>query len=386
MLKKKDIVSFTMCIFALISLIIPFFIITRENRIARRVWVSAKASLGINYWVLLAMMAILFILVLIKSCNSTLNFITGLWASVIFAFTIYFVALSANVLDIKTDNFRITFGLGTYLIFISMYGVEIKCNEYLKAKWKKYLVYFTGFIILTVLGLLGCLDELSVMKEFYSRYSQWAQELQNHLMMSLKVVVMSILLGLPLGYISYRYKSVGSVLTSVLNVIESIPSLAMICLLMVPLSIISNKYPFMNKLGISGFGECPIFFALLFYGLFQIIHSMYGALKMVNGDYIETARAMGMTDKTIFLKVQVPLVLPVIISGIRITIIQTIEGVTIGALAGYGGLGMFIYQGGDTLLLGTIPVMIMIFIFDYGFKKIVTISEIVNRKRRMVRL
>ena len=92
--------------------------------------------------------------------------------------------------------------------------------------------------------------------------------------------------------------------------------------------------------------------------------------------YIKTAKAMGMTDRMILFKVQLPMVLPVIISGIRVALISTFTAASLGTLVGFGGLGTFIAMGSngavalDMILLGAVPIMIMIFMTDFILTRI----------------
>ena len=112
---------------------------------------------------------------------------------------------------------------------------------------------------------------------------------------------------------------------------------------------------------------------------------------MLDKNYIEAARGMGMTSRQIFTKVELPLILPIIISGIRVALVSTILGVIIGAYVGFGGLGMFIVQGTagfaiDIVLLVTIPIMLMIFVFDYTLKGIEDLIKYFERHRGKVRI
>ena len=118
---------------------------------------------------------------------------------------------------------------------------------------------------------------------------------------------------------------------------------------------------------------------------------MYGALKVVNSQYIEAARGMGMTARQIFQKVEIPIILPVVISGIRVSLTATILGVTIGSYIGYGGLGKFILQGIngfaiDIVMLGTLPIMGLVFLFDFVLKKLVILVEVYRKSKGVVRV
>ena len=161
--------------------------------------------------------------------------------------------------------------------------------------------------------------------------------------------------------------------------------------MMFPLSFLSNQFPFLKEHGIAGVGATPVFCALFCYSLFQIVNSMYGALKVVDKQYIDAARGMGMTTLQIFTKVELPIIMPVIISGIRVSLTATILGVTIGSYIGYGGLGKFILQGLngfaiDIVMLGTLPIMGLVFLFDFVLKKLVVLIEMYRKSKGVVRV
>ena len=99
---------------------------------------------------------------------------------------------------------------------------------------------------------------------------------------------------------------------------------------------------------------------------------------------------MGMTDRMILFKVQLPMVLPVIISGIRVALISTFTAASLGTLVGFGGLGTFIAMGSngavalDMILLGAVPIMIMIFITDFILTKIGDVFEVrISGKKKL---
>lgn len=389
MKRKQDIANIVMGITAIIVLFINNFMIVSESRVGKKIGISAGNSLGSNFIPLVIMTIIIMVLILKKGESEKLNFITGLIASITFGLVVLFAGQSTNVIESTSSNFRISMGVGFYLFLVCMYAIEVKCNQFIQKEWKKYLIIGTGLVLTVVWIKLGQLDGLSIMIEYYSRQVQFHKEFLNHIKISLSVVICGAIIGIPLGCLAFKKKTLGKFITSILNIIESIPSLALICALMLPLALVSNKVLFLQKIGFSGIGATPVFFALLFYSLFQIVHSMYGALKVVDKQYIESARAMGMSGISIFIKIELPIILPVIISGIRVSLIQTISGATVGAYAGFGGLGMFILAGNsgfaiDLILLGTIPIMGLIFTFDFLLKLLVDILENIRKHRGMV--
>ena len=391
MLKKQDIATDILVIGMMVILFLNQFMFRSNARIGEKEGLTAGECLGANYIILIAITVLLFVSVILKKDKENLNFVAGIIASVCFGCVILFCGQAANVVEVPQPNGRLSMSLGSYLYIVLAYLVEVKCNEYIQKKWKRFLVVVLGLLIMAAVFLMGQLDGLSVMKEYGTYQDQFAEYFRNHISMSFGVVICGVLFGVPLGWVAYKYAKPGKVINTILNTIESIPSLALICVMMFPLSWLSNQFPVLRDMGIAGVGATPVFCALFCYSLFQIVNSMYGALKVVNKQYIEAARGMGMTTLQIFSKVELPIILPVVISGIRVSLTATILGVTIGSYIGYGGLGRFILQGLngfaiDIVMLGTIPIMGMVFLFDFVLKKLVILLEIYRKSRGVVKI
>lgn len=386
MFKKQDFATIILGIALIILLFTNQFMFIAKSRIGEKIGLTAQNCFGKNYTLLLVLTILLCILIFFKKKNENLNFITGVLASICFGLTILFAGQSVNVVEFFSSSTRISMSIGCYSYLVLAYIIEVKCNELIYKAWKRFVVITLGIFITIVAFFAGQLDGLSVLVEYHNRQSQFHKEFLNHIIMSFSVVILGIIIGIPLGWVIFKKEKIGNVISTILNAIESIPSLALICAMMFPIAFISNHVNFIRKLGFSGIGATPVFCALLFYALFQIVNSMYGALKSVDKKYIEVAMGLGMNTKQIFTKIELPIILPVIISGIRVSLISTILGVTIGSYVGYGGLGIFILQGlngfaVDIVLLGTLPIMAMVLTFDFLFKKIVGWIEHVRKVR-----
>jgi len=280
--------------------------------------------------------------------------------------------------------------IGCYAYLVCTFLIGSKCIEYVSGKIKKLIISLIGPLLTFIFILRGELDGISIMVEYFNREAQFKTELMNHLNMSFSVVITSIVIGVPLGRYVFKHKKSGKLFMSLLGTFESIPALALISIMMFPLAFLSNNISILKKWGISGIGAAPVFLALLIYALFQIVNTVYGALNMLDKNYIEAAKGMGMTSRQIFAKVELPLILPIIISGIRVALVSTILGVIIGAYVGFGGLGMFIVQGTtgfaiDIVLLVTIPIMLMIFAFDYTLRSIEDLIKYYEKHKGKVR-
>jgi osmoprotectant transport system permease protein len=151
-----------------------------------------------------------------------------------------------------------------------------------------------------------------------------------------------------------------------LNLIQTIPSIALFGILMVPLAALAAAYPWVGELGVHGIGAAPAVIALFLYALLPVVANTSVGLGRVSPAAVEAARGMGMTSSQVLWQIEFALALPVILTGIRIVLVQNIGLVTIAALIGGGGFGTFVFQGIgqtaiDLVLLGAIPTVALAF-------------------------
>jgi osmoprotectant transport system permease protein len=136
--------------------------------------------------------------------------------------------------------------------------------------------------------------------------------------------------------------------------VQTLPSLALFGLLILPLAAV----------GVGGIGQAPALVALSLYAAFPIARSTLTALENLDPAVLDSARGLGMGRGQLFLRVQVPLALPVVLEGVRTASIQTIGNTVVAALIGAGGLGSLVFFGlgqfaPDLILLGALPVMVL---------------------------
>jgi osmoprotectant transport system permease protein len=132
----------------------------------------------------------------------------------------------------------------------------------------------------------------------------------------------------------------------------------------------------LGELGVSGIGAAPAIIALTLYCLLPIVRNTAEGLAQVPRPVIDAARGMGMTDRQIFWSVEAPLALPVILSGLRVTLVQAIGLAAVAALIGAGGLGAIMFRGLfanalDLVLLGAIPIIALAVLTDASLKLLI---------------
>jgi len=209
--------------------------------------------------------------------------------------------------------------------------------------------------------LAGQLDQLSILKEYANRRDVFADAVVRHGVIVAAALVPTLVVGVPLGVLAQRRRAVGRVVFPVLNIVQTIPSIALFGLLLAPLSALAGAWP---GLGISGVGLWPAVIALTLYSLLPIVRNVAAGLDGVPAPVRQAARGMGMTPAQVFLRVDVPLALPVFLSGLRITLVQAVGLAAVAALIGAGGLGAIMFQGLfanalDLVLLGAVPVILL---------------------------
>jgi len=224
-------------------------------------------------------------------------------------------------------------------------------------------------LVAVAIGLVlvsGLWDSLSVMKEYVSRADAFWQLGVQHMTLAFGSLAAAALVGIPLGIACQRTDALRGPVLNILNIIQTIPSIALFGILIAPLGWIALNVPGAAAIGISGIGTPPAFVALFGYSLLPMVANTVLGLEGVPQAANDAARGMGMTDRQRLIRVQFPLALPVILTGVRIVLVQNIGLATIAALIGGGGFGVFVFQGigqtaMDLVMLGAIPTVALAF-------------------------
>jgi osmoprotectant transport system permease protein len=227
-----------------------------------------------------------------------------------------------------------------------------------------YLVLALGITVVVLAR--GPFDRLSVMREYAVHAARFGPEARRHLSLAFGSLAAAVIVGLPLGIACHRVPKLRPGVLGTLNVVQTIPAIALFGILMAPLGALAAAAPWVAELGVRGIGAAPAAVALFLYSLLPIVANTVAGLKRVSRAAVEAARGMGMTDRQLLTQVELPLALPVIVTGIRVVLVQNIGMVTVAALIGGGGLGTFVFQGIgqtaiDLVLLGAIPIVVMAF-------------------------
>ncbi|MDF1536744.1 MAG: ABC transporter permease [bacterium] len=215
----------------------------------------------------------------------------------------------------------------------------------------------------------GHLAELSILREFSNRQDRFFGELAHHVTLSLSSVFLATAMGLPLGILAHRGKRLRTPLFFILNIFQTIPSLALFGILIPVLAALIQMWPRLTGLGIQAIGSTPALIALIAYSLLPVARNSYAGFASVDIAAVDAGRGMGMSTLQLLWRVELPIASPVILSGIRIALVQAIGLTAVAALIGAGGLGVFIFQGlgqaaTDLILLGAVPIIVMAVVVD----------------------
>ncbi len=182
----------------------------------------------------------------------------------------------------------------------------------------------------------------------------WAAT-QEHLLLTSVAVLLGMVLSIGLSLWSLRSERVYSMVTGVAGVLYSIPSLAAFAFLV----------PFL------GLTLASALIPLTTYTLLILVRNTVTGLQGVDASVVEAARGMGHTPRSVLLRVQLPLAIPVIIAGIRVATVTTVGLVTVTSLIGYGGLGALILSGirrsiafPTEIIVGTLGAVILATVLD----------------------
>ncbi|MFJ2240316.1 ABC transporter permease [Streptomyces sp. NPDC087859] len=158
----------------------------------------------------------------------------------------------------------------------------------------------------------------------------WHRLLQ-HLVLTVVCLVISCLIALPVALVLGHLGKGGALAVNISNIGRAVPTFAVLVLLLLT--------------PVGDWGEGPTVVALVLFALPPLLTNAYVGMREVDRSVVRAARGMGMTGRQMLLQVELPLALPMVLTGVRIAAVQLVATATIAALAGGGGLGRIITAG-----------------------------------------
>ena len=246
-----------------------------------------------------------------------------------------------------------------------------------------------GLAVLAVTGLVasGWLDRTSVMTEYAARAGLFARALRQHLLLAFGSLGAALVVGLPLGVLIHQVRPLRRGVLGVLNLIQTIPSLALFGIMIPLFGWIAAHVPGAALAGVAGIGPFPALMALFLYSLLPVVSNTLVGLGGVDPAVRDAALGLGMTRAQVLAQVQVPLALPVILAAVRIVLVQNIGMAVIAGLIGGGGFGSFVFQGlnqtaMDLILLGALPTIFLALVAGVALDLSVEALDPLRRPRR----
>jgi osmoprotectant transport system permease protein len=186
----------------------------------------------------------------------------------------------------------------------------------------------------------GMIEFLGEVAAWFGDSANWLgtsgilNRLREHVQITAAATSVSMIAAIPPAVWLAHRRIGGTFVVAVVNIGRAIPSFAIVVLFL-PISI---------RLGL-GIGFWPTFLALLFLAIPPMFTNAYTGVAGVDPDLVEASRGMGMTDREVLTKVELPMASPVILAAVRVAAVQVVATATLGALVGWGGLGRFIVDG-----------------------------------------
>lgn len=179
-----------------------------------------------------------------------------------------------------------------------------------------------------------------------------------HLFITAAGVALATAAGLLIGIFISKKTGIANLVLTLADIIQTIPTLALLALLMV----------------IFGLGNTTVIIGLCLYSLLPVIRNTFTGITGISPSIREASRGMGMSQLQSLVMVEIPLAIPMILSGIRIAFVTALGTAVIGVLIGSGGLGYVIYSGIQSqdwsmIIKGTIPVVLLSLLAQFLFNK-----------------
>lgn len=200
---------------------------------------------------------------------------------------------------------------------------------------------------------------MNVFDYFANNTDQVLRLTLEHTQLTAIAVGFAVLIGVPLGILISYFRKASKAVVGGANIIQAIPSMALLGL----------------AIPLLGIGSLPAVVIVILYSLLPIIKNTFTGITSIDKQTLEAAKAIGLTRSQVLTKVQIPMALPVIMAGVRISAVTAVGLMTMAAFIGAGGLGFLIFSGISTtnngqILAGAIPAAILALLVDKIFSVI----------------
>jgi osmoprotectant transport system permease protein len=364
-----DSVALFGCVLGLAS-ILPGWFSLKPNRIASGDSFGLWDSAGIGFAAALLCLWIACLVLSLGSRGSRSVAVRGVAANLILVVVFFMAGTTAtSLLEGQASFARVSLGAGFWLSLLAAYVLVFASRQRLHDRWLRFAITWVGLAAAAALLFSGWLSDLSAVQEVSNNAERFREWTLNHLLLAGGSVAAGTLIAVPLGIWAERSGRAERPVFFFSNITQTIPALALFGFLIAPLSALSDRFPFLEELGIRGVGLAPAMIALVVYCLLPIVRNTYTALRQVDPAVIDAGLGMGMSRWRVFRRIEVVLAASIVIEGIRIASVQAVGLATLAALIGYQTLGTPVFRGleggaSDLVIAGSIPIIALALVVD----------------------
>ena len=337
------------------------FLVLRPSRVMSGTPLPAAQTAG---WAFPALLAVLGSLVLLSLWErertvAAAAFLADLALGLLFAAAGW---AARRLTDPARPAERVSLGAGLWVCVLGLYLLLFACGHRLQRRpWLKSALLLAGPLAVLALLLAGRLGGLALLQEYANRRAAFAAELSRHLALAFGSAAAGAAVGVPLGLLMHRRVAAEKYVFFVVNLAQTVPTLSLLGLLVVPLALLARRFPLLAALGIRGVGWAPAGIVLFLYALLPVAGNTLAGFRLVPPAAVEAARGMGLDPLQRLARVELPLAFPLIVAGVRTALTQNFGNAILAGLIGGGGLGSIIVLGlaqaaPDLILLGALPV------------------------------
>jgi osmoprotectant transport system permease protein len=269
---------------------------------------------------------------------------------------------ATRLVPVEGTDLRLSLAAGAWLMLVGS-GIVWFQGARNAPGWGRALAAIAVAAALLGGWMGGGLARLAIPAEYASHSDIFWQLVVAHVGLSVGATAIAVVLGVPLGIAASRVAGVRTTVIPVAGVVQTIPSLALYGLLIIPL----------GMLGLPTIGPLPALVALTLYALLPIIRNTFLGVSAVDPAAVDAGRGMGMSRGQLLSRVELPLALPLVLEGVRASLVMTIGVAAVMAITGAPTLGTLVFEGWgevavDLVLLGALPMVVLSILADQGMR------------------
>lgn len=349
-------------IVGLAGLLLLPFVNFRANRIVDGAPISLFSSAGPAMGGLLVGLLVLGIVVAFAPARWRAAAVLSV---AVIAFGALLFAVGASVVRLMPAGdtpARVSIGSGAWVTLASVAVAWYQGAREAPRRRTTWIAAAAACAFAVLAGVSGGLANLSLAIEYRNQDAFWSL-VGGHVAQSVAGMGIGALLGVPLGIAAARSRAVRSAAIPVVSIVQTVPSLALFGLLMVPLA----------ALNLPSIGTLPALIALTLYALLPIVRNTYLGIAGVDPAIVDAGLGMGMSRTRLLLRVELPLALPLVFEGLRSALVLTVGIAAVMAIVGARNLGTLVFlgfgsQADDLVLLGALPMVVLAIIADQSMR------------------